>query len=326
MTTILDFIPHPCFPGGHLQTLVGFYWPETLPTYQATATPVDVSDGDQIMIHDDCPEDWSASDQVALLVHGLAGCHGSPYMVRIAARLRQLGTRCFRMDMRGCGAACGRATSPGHAGRFSDVIAAIHKIRQTCPHAPLVLVGFSMGGNLVLNTLAQATHEPVGNLVAGIAVAPPVDLERCCRELTQGLGRYYDIYLVRRLLNNWQATGGALPEILPKSIFEFDDRITAPRSGYRSAEEYYAAASSGPRLAEITLPTKILAARDDPVVACAAVESAPRSSAVELFLTKSGGHLGFMSRRGTVPRGRWMDQQVVDWVLELRTECSPVVG
>lgn len=280
---------------------------------------IDVSDGDRIALHDDQPIEWLASDPVVLLLHGLAGCHGSAYVMRLADRLTRKGIRVFRMDMRGTGAATGKARLPGHAGRTSDAAAAIRTIHELCPDAPLTMVGFSMGGNITLGTLADASRESIGNLQRGIAVGPPVDLSRCCHELRTGLRRFYDSFLVKHLLQRWAATGGSLNGHRPRSIYEFDDTITAPLSGFRDAEDYYAQSSSGPRLRDINIPTRIIAAKDDPVVAFGAIAEAERSDAVELHVSESGGHLGFFGTDACsqgIQDYRWMDWRIESWILD----------
>lgn len=316
MSDARTFRPHPIFPGGHLQTLAGFYWPAKLPAYQAEMTRIPVPDGDQIALHDDCPDGWQPSRPVALLLHGLAGCHQSGYMVRLADRLTLQGIRTFRMDMRGSGASAGFAKLPGHAGRTEDAQAAIEYIASRCPASPLTLVGFSMGGNIALGTAANAAKTKMGNLQKCIAVCPPVNLSKCCRELQQGTGRFYDRYLLRFLIEDWQESGGTVTESTPQSIYEFDDLVTAPRSGYQDAEDYYAHCSSGPRLAEIDIPTKILAAKNDPIVPFAAIAQSERSPCVELISTSSGGHLGYVTRKRNVSDGRWMDWQLANWISE----------
>ena len=285
-----------------------------MPAYSATVHLLDVSGGDKIAVHDDRPNDWRDGDKVVLLIHGLAGCHGSGYMVRLALRLNKRGIRCFRMDMRGTGASTGLAKLPGHAGRTEDAEVAINKIAELAPESPLTLVGFSMGGNIALGTLANAATKPIGHLVRGFAVSPPVDLSRCCRELRIGTSNFYDKYLIRFLLKNWLATGGELNGSRPKSIYEFDDKITAPISGFENAEDYYAKCSSGTRLKEINIPTTILAAEDDPVVAYSAIAAAERSHHVELITTKSGGHLGYFCGKSQAHDHRWMDWQLAEWI------------
>ncbi len=310
------FTAHPLIRGGHAQTVAGLFWPSDVPPYSAVAHRVQLDDGDHIVLHEDGPGNWSPGDQVALLLHGLAGCHGSGYMRRTAAKLCARGVRVFRMDMRGVGAAAGLARLPAHAGRTEDASAALEKLSQLCPHSPVTLIGFSLGANITLGTLAEAARRPIGNLTRGIAVSPPADLSICCRELRKGLKRSYDAYLIRLLLKAWAKTGGVMPNRLPRSIYEFDERITAPQSGYRDAEDYYAQCSSGPRWSQINLPTRILAARDDPMVPISSIEGFPRSASVELFVTDSGGHLGYLSPRGLVSDRRWLDQRIVEWVCD----------
>ena len=312
----IDFRPHPVLRGGHLQTFAGFYLPCRPIPYDAEPILVDVSDGDQVAIHDDRPLGWSDCDPSALIIHGLAGCHESRYVAQLAHRLVACNIRTFRMDMRGTGLSRGRAKLPGHAGRTEDVAAALECIATRCPDSSVTMVGFSMGGNVALGTLADAATQPIGNLTRGIAVAPPVDLSRCCNELRTGTKSFYDRYLIQYLVSRWQETGGQLMGPRPRSIYQFDDQITAPLSGFLDAEDYYERSSSGPRLKEITLPTRILAAEDDPVVSCSAIERTERSPSVELFVTESGGHLGYVSSRKDVDNRRWMDRLLEEWVCD----------
>ena len=110
--------------GGHLQTIAAGYLPGHKFPYQAVQHTVVLPDGDAIILHDDCPPAWTPSDRVALLIHGLAGCHESPYMVRIAGKLNAIGVRTFRMDLRRSGAGWRLARFPYHAGRSLDALEA----------------------------------------------------------------------------------------------------------------------------------------------------------------------------------------------------------
>ena len=111
-----DFRPHPLLRGGHRQTLAGAFWPRGRVDYQAEQHRIALPDGDQVVLHDDCPADWKNGERCVLLVHGLGGCHSSPYMVRLVTKLKAAGRRVFRLDMRGCGAGLRLAQRPGHAG------------------------------------------------------------------------------------------------------------------------------------------------------------------------------------------------------------------
>ncbi|HVW00402.1 MAG TPA: hypothetical protein VHB77_08680, partial [Planctomycetaceae bacterium] len=114
---------------------------------------------------------------------------------------------------------------------------------------------------------------------------------------------------------------GGIPEQLrgrtnsPRGLFEFDDRFTAPVSGFRDAADYYAQSSAAQFLAKLSVPTLILASRDDPLIPCHTFLQTERPACVQLHLADAGGHLGFVGRAGTDPDRRWMDWRILDWVL-----------
>ena len=309
----LAFSSHSFFRGGHAQTLAGLYLPSQTPDYSAIQHEVRLPDGDAIVLHDDQPVGWTPGSRVALLIHGLAGCHGSGYMRRVASKLNRLGVRTFRLDMRGMGAAAGRARGLAHAGRHADAHAALTTIGELCPRSPIVMIGFSLGGNITLNCLALESPLPA-HVERAIVVSPPTDLQECCDQLRHGVRRAYDRYLLRLLCSAWLRAGGKLPARRPRSLFEFDDLITAPHSGFRNAEDYYAQSSSGPRMSGISTPVRILAAADDPMVPVRSIRKFPRSKSVELCVTATGGHLGFIGRRKEVPDRRWMDHLILRWL------------
>ena len=118
--------------GAHAQTLAAAYWPARLPEHRAVARQVELDDGDIVVVHDDCPDGWPCDGRVALLVHGLGGCHRSPLLVRLATKLNARGVRVFRWDMRGCGAGVGLAGRPYHAGCSDDLRRVIESVLQWC--------------------------------------------------------------------------------------------------------------------------------------------------------------------------------------------------
>ncbi len=175
------FRPHPFVRGGHAQTVAAVVWPGRLAVYRATRHQVRLTDGDVIVLHDDVPDGWPRGGPAALLVHGLAGCHLSPYMVRVAAKLNAASIRTFRIDLRDCGAGQGLAQQPYHAGKSEDVLAALAEVAARCPESDLSLVGFSLGGNLVLKLLGQSPADVPLRLRRAAAVNPPIDLVSCAR-------------------------------------------------------------------------------------------------------------------------------------------------
>ena len=323
-----EFVPHPLLRNGHLQTIAGVYVPDRGFHHGAEPRVVDLDDGDRIVLHDDVPLRWQPGHRVALLLHGVAGCHRSPYMVRVAAKLNAAGVRTFRMDMRGCGAGFMLAQRPGHAGRSEDAAAAIQAIQQWCPDSCVTLIGFSMGGNIALKLAGEAGSSPPGGLDAVLAVAPPIDLTRCAANLETGLNPIYSKNFVGGLVRQVRQRRKFSPVLRgiplnprPRRLVEFDDRFTAPLSGFSGAHEYYERCSSIQLLRHIRLRSLILSASDDPVVPSEMFRDTQLADETELHLSKHGGHVGFVGISGVDPDRRWMDWRIVDWTLSLDTHA-----
>ncbi len=317
-----SFIPHPLVRGGHAQTILGCYLPGMKWAPQSKQHLVALPDGDRIVLHEDVPLGVQEPDRVVLLIHGLGGSHQSTYMQRTAAKLVEKGVRVFRMDLRGCGAGTALAKLPVHAGRSEDVGVVLAYLMEACADTPIFLVGFSMGGNLVLKLLGEMGRQRPANLAGAMAVAPPIDLIDCSRNMERGVNRLYNRSFLRSLLRAAAMRRERVPKEfdppllpLPQKLRDFDERFTAPLAGYASAEEYYHRASSRPLLQEIQVPTVVVAAADDPIVPVGPFESATYSQSTQLLIVPSGGHLGFFGVKGADPDRRWMDWRVVDWVI-----------
>lgn len=319
--SIPEFRPSLAFRTGHLQTLGALWWPHGEMAGCVPQRLVELPDGDRIVLHDDCPAGWHAGGRVALLIHGMAGCHSSPYMRRIARKLNGRGVRVFRMDLRGSGAGMGLARGSYHSGRSEDAAAALREIGRQCPQALLAVVGFSLGGNITLKMLGEGKEELPANLDRAAAVCPPTDLLACVTALSQGVNRWYDRYFARLLVEQVAVRRRLVPDLhatdfnaTPRGVWEFDAAFTAPVGGFGTAENYYRTCSSAQFIPNIRLPTLILAAADDPLVPPEGLESVPVPSAVTRHIAPSGGHLGFIGRRNGDPDRRWMDWRVVEWV------------
>ena len=318
---IPEFRPHALLTSGHAQTLAGAFWKGSVGSYRARQHVISLPDGDRVLLHDDSPPSWQPPRRVALLIHGLGGSYASPYVSRIAAKLNARGVRTFRLDMRGCGAGWRLADHPGHAGRSEDVAAALDTIARLCPGSPIAAVGFSLGGNLLLKLLGEVGNRfPVG-LDSALAIAPPIDLTFCSRNIERRERSFYNQAFIRSLMRQVRLRRRLVPAIAkiplhprPRTQFEFDDRFTAPLSGFASAEEYYARSSATPLLPHIQLPTRIITAADDPLVPCEIFDAVRLSPTTQLVVTKHGGHLGYIGGASGDPDRRWLDWLVIDWV------------
>ncbi len=310
--------------GANVQTLCATYLPGKPKFADTVLRKVKLPDGDFIALHDDQPGNWTRGSLVALLMHGLTGCHRSGYMMRIAAKLNRQGVRTFRMDHRGCGAGRRLAANPYHAGRSADLHQALESIERLCPGSAISVAGFSLSGNLLLKYLGERGSDVPLSLYRAVAVCPPIDLMKCMHKLgSSRAGQQYDWHFSRTLVSQisnspqWRDDVPlAQAKRPPRRLYEFDDLYTAPASGFGSVEEYYSTASSHDLIRDIRVHTMILASQDDPLIDAGPLLSMHLPHNVTRCVMKHGGHLGFIGRRGVDRDRRWMDWRVVEWLQE----------
>lgn len=319
------FRPNIFFPGGDIQTIAGAFLPYRQRRYAVTRHTVDLPDGDAIVLNDRRPASWRGGNHIAMLVHGLGGSSESCYMPRVAEKLYDRGVRSFCVDLRGCGVGVALARRPSHAGRSDDVLQAIRYLANTCPKSMLTVIGFSMGGNIVLKLLGERPVELPENLADAIAIGPPIDLELSSRNVQRLRNRIYEWNYVRSLRGHVRRRKSAMPEVAhfhvprgTRSLRQFDERFTAPFSGFASLSEYYALSSAQSLLSKIQTPTLLLIDTDDPLIPTSMFDRATMSNSIEFHITRGGGHLGYIARSGLDPDRRWMDWRIVDWTCRAR--------
>ena len=319
MRTMLTFRPFPFLAGPHRQTIVASQVGKTTEPPSMTQI-MPLSDGDQIALEISPPPNWQPTSPTVVLIHGLCGCHGSPYMIRLANKLWHRGVRAVRMNMRGCGSGQGLARQPYHSGRSNDVQAVLDILRQKTPQSPITAIGFSLGGNVLLKWAGERGPLASDDLVQIIAVCPPANLAACVRLFAQPSNRIYEWHFIRLLKTAVVArqalVADSVPIIFPKklTLYEFDNLYTAPHCGFRDADEYYTLCSAAPLVPHITLPCRILFAKDDPLIDTRVFDHVPLPPNVQMYYTACGGHLGFLGMPGLPGGYRWLDTQLLNWV------------
>jgi predicted alpha/beta-fold hydrolase len=314
------FRPFPGLGNRHAQTLVGAFLnvPARLPS---RTDRVELDDGDTIALEVSESACIEVGAPTIVFVHGLCGCHGSPYVVRIARAAWRSGTRAVRMNLRGCGSGRGLARRSYHSGKSDDLLAVIDHLRRRRPDSPVRVVGFSLGGNIALKLageLGESARER--GLDRVVAICPPVDLARCAALLERPENRIYDrhfVSLLRRALRDREAMFPDLPHTtLPDrlTLRGFDEAYTAPRHGFLDAADYYFRSSSAALVPRIRTECNILFADDDPFIDANALDGFELPSNVRVLRARHGGHLGFIGRPGSIGL-RWMDRRVLDWTL-----------
>ncbi len=316
------FRAHPFLRNGHIQTIVGNILPNGRYEYAAEQHFVPVSDGDTIVLHDDRPAKWKTGDAVALLVHGLAGCHQSGYMVRTASKLNARGVRTFRMDLRAAGAGADLAKLPYYPGCSPDVLAAARHVAKQCIGAPIMLIGYSLGGNAVLKTLGEFACELPTSVAGAFCVNPAICLKAAADRLATWQNRVYNRFFVRKL---WQQIRErpqlVRPELIdtpswrPRNLNQLDDEYTRTVRGYTSLSSYHESCGAGPWLNCIQKPTMIITSDDDPIVPVTVFNRYERSDVVDVHVTRGGGHLGFLSHSNHEGDFRWAEWRIVDWTV-----------
>lgn len=263
---------------------------------------------------------------LVLLVHGLGGSADSVGVRRLAALLLQRGLAVFRLNLRGAGA--GRALAAGSyaACCSSDLLPVLNRARQLAADRPLFAVGLSLGGTVLLN----AGLEHPGSLDGLVALSAPLDLAASCRQMERRRNRLYLQVVLGRLRQQVAADPAglspaerqALAAAPASSLAAFDAAITAPRWGFGSVAQYYAAASPLPQLlaAKATRslpPWLLLQAADDPWVPSAPAEALASAGGATVVLTRQGGHNGFHGAGDRVAAGvaaSWSDRLTAAWL------------
>lgn len=311
----------PCRPpwwarGGHGQTILGNFLP-----FRPVGGPredllLDLPDGDRLTGH----AYPGASDTLVCFFHGLGGSNEAHYMHRGVAIAQRLGHGAWSLNHRGCGSGAGLAAGTYHSGRADDLGAVFAEARRRHPGRRIAAVGFSLSGNALLLNLGEGIGRFEKPDVA-IAVNPPVDLEKGALLLKRGFNRVYDFRFVlrcRRAVRD-RVRAGLIPDRYPvkwwRPLHDFDDAYTAPASGFRDREDYYARCSAGPHLGKIDRPTVILMSQDDPFIDWRDHAAAPKSEFVSLHMESSGGHMGYVD--AVQPRRQWLDVALEHYLREL---------
>jgi len=303
--------------------------PQKLADHKAKLHRVELSDGDAIAVHEDCPKDWVAGGKVAILSHGLTDHHRTPLLVRLTEKLTARGVRVFRWDMRSCGSGIEWARHPYHAGCSDDLASVVHAVVNTCCKntsdlcPEITLFGVSLSGNVLLKYLGDSPEKVPLSVQRAIAVNPPIDLIAGIESISTRRNRVYDRHFTRMLLKHHDKWSRVRPDVYspldgprPRTLEGFDNWFTAPAIGYRNAREYYAAASSAKVLPNIKISTTIITAQDDPFVPFEmfSTDCVRYSEDVRLVTTNYGGHVGFVGKKGVDPDMQWLDWRVVEIV------------
>jgi predicted alpha/beta-fold hydrolase len=229
------------------------------------------------------------------------------------------------MNFRGCSGQINRLAKAYHSGISEDVEEVFSKLVQLYPDKEFVFVGYSLGANVLLKWLGESQSHP--QVSKAIAVSTPFSLAFCSEAMLSGASQFYGKYFVRKLvidfrrkLQHFDSIGereqsqriqslGEFNNI--STIWEFDDKITAPLHGFKDAEDYYNRCSSIGFVNAIETDTLLIQSQNDPLIPVPALPSqSTLSSNINLELSPEGGHVGFFSGL----RDNWLERRILEFV------------
>jgi hypothetical protein len=317
---------------GHAQTLAGNFLRRVNGLPPAEERIFDVEEDAQVLCH--ChwqPENQKHSAMTVVIVHGLEGSTDSQYVIGLGSKAWALGMNVVRMNMRNCGGTESLATTLYHSGLSHDVGAVVNTLVDLDRLEKIALVGYSMGGNLVLKLAGEWGSEAPKQLRAVCGVSPAMDLAPSADALHDPANRIYEMKFLLGLKRRFERKARLFPEKYNiahsrwfRSIREFDHEITARYSGFASASDYYARASSANVVDKIQVPALILHALDDPFIR---VEPETRAKLVAnphvtYIETAHGGHCAFLEspngHDGHCYDGRWAEKMCAEFIARQR--------
>ena len=310
------FAPPWWLSGSHVQTLAGKFF-RRASHEMLTTERIETPDGDFLDI--DWMPETDPTMPVVLVLHGLEGHTKRGYMVHTFLALADHGLRAVGMNFRGCSGEVNRAPRFYHSGETEDIALVIERLQERFPTRPLMAIGFSLGGNILLKYLGEQGAKNHAPLSAAVAISVPYDLSAGTDALERGgMASIYVGYFLRSLFAKVRAKREILAGILDldsvwasKTLREFDEAATAKLHGFAGAEDYYRKCSSKDFIGSIRVSTLLLHSRDDPFLPVAAlpVSAIEANPFLTLVRTEGGGHVGFFEGGTPWNPAFWMEEQ-----------------
>jgi hypothetical protein len=266
-----------------------------------------------------------AKSMTVIVVHGLEGSSDSQYMLGIARNGLAAGMNVVLMNQRNCGGMDDCAPTLYNSSLSGDVAAVVRSVLENDGVSRFALIGFSMGGNLVLKLAGEWGSEGPSQFRAVAAVCPAIDLAASADALHEPRNRIYEYYFLMQLFRRLRRKARLFPDHFDvarlrgiSTLRMFDDRITAYYCGFAGADDYYARAAAANVIDRIAVPALIIHAANDPFIrmqpeTLRRIAANPNITYVE---SADGGHCAFVGEHNGDPAddGRWAEREVVEFV------------
>jgi len=323
----LTYTPAWWVPGRHAQTLWGrvFRRPPVVETrLERWVTP----DDDELEIHRLDASGPNARQMPRLvLLHGLEGTIRSNYLRGTLSLARERGWAADVVIFRGCGTRMNRQRRIYHSGETGDLDMVVRRLLNENPNQPMVLAGFSLGGNVLLKWLGEQGHNLPRVVRGAAAVSVPFDLEAGARQIEHGFSRIYTRHFLLSLVAKARRKLLDYPDLFDdvrlqqaRTLYDFDDVVTAPIHGFKNAHDYYCQSSCLQFLARVGTPTLLLSATDDPFMSRetsdAVLKVAQENPDLHTEFHSRGGHVGFVAGRNPFRPHYYAEERVVEFLSE----------
>lgn len=315
-----DFAPARRVAGGHRMTLFTWARPRAFPRLPPPAPRYfDVAPDARVLAHC-CWRNDPRRRPTLLALHGLEGSSSAHYMRGLADKAFARGFNAVLLNQRNCGGTERLSDGLYHSGLTADPQAVIRELIDLDRLASIVVVGYSLGGNVALKLAGDYGPDAPAELRGVCAVSPTLDLARCVEALERPANALYQWNFVRNLKRRMRRKARARPgrfDLRPlgrvRTVRQFDEAFTAPHHGFRDASDYYHRASALRVADRIAVPTLIVSANDDPFVPAEQFRDPALTGnpAVTTIVTRGGGHCGFFSEPAPPFDGYWAESAAV---------------
>ncbi len=290
-------------PNPHARTLWGRF-ARRVPPVATRRERWETPDGDVLeVVRLDAP---TPAAPHLILLHGLEGTAQSHYARGALAEAQRRGWGADLLLFRSCGSMPNLTRRFYHSGETGDLEMVVRRSLAGRPDAPILLAGYSLGGNVLLKWLGEQGGQLSPRIRGAATVSVPFDLARGSRHIQQGFARVYQAHFLRSLKRKTFEKLQRFPDIADRArvaaaqtLYEFDELVTGPLHGFAGADDYYARSSALGFLAKIRIPTLLLSAIDDPFLPAAVLDDvrriATRNPALVVEFVNRGGHVGFIS-------------------------------
>jgi hypothetical protein len=311
------FTPRHYLRNRHAMTLAGNFLPRKSALPDPEECLFQVEPGTQVLCHCHWQPDAEHRPTV-IIVHGLEGSSLSQYVIGNASKAWAAGMNVVRMNMRTCGGTAALTPTLYHSGLSQDVGAVLRAVIEQKRVRSVGLIGYSMGGNMVLKLAGELGKDAPGELKVVAAVSPAADLAASADAMHIGGNRIYEWKFLLSLMRSFERKRKLFPgrykkvERFPVSIREFDDVITARYCGFSGAQDYYTRAAASRVVDKIAVPSLLIHATDDPFIRLLPEtrEKILANPNITLLEPAHGGHCAFLAQPNGYD-GRWAELQIM---------------